>query len=69
MFKNRKNRKHEPSVLLVFCFVQIAETVRATTTEAVKTPEIRAAEMISHLLDLRKRFIKFISVLHKKVQK
>lgn len=53
----RKEKRAEDFPLL-FGLVHIVETVIAIITDAVNTPEISAAETISHLFDAIKRFIK-----------
>lgn len=55
--KKTKEKRAEDFPLLFGC-VHIVETVIAIITDAVNTPEISAAETISHLFDAIKRFIK-----------
>ncbi len=60
-----KKKTENPPIFRLSLY--IAEIVIATITDAVNTPDISAAEIISHLFDAIKRFI-YIScvyVLHK----
>lgn len=52
-----KEQKAETFCSFWLFFSQNAETDIAIITDAVNTPEIRAADTISHLFDSRKRFI------------